>query len=134
MIILLADPIRRNRMIGKKTYLVFGDAVKCFDKLWLKDCIVELYKMGIAPDDLLMLYLMNEKAKIKVKTPIGETDMFEVKEIVKQGTIWGPEMCCVETDAINRVGENCTTAIGDVLYGILGYVDDVMGAGSANKI
>ena len=134
LIILLADLIRRNRMIGKKTYLVFGDAVKCFDKLWLKDCIVELYKMGIAPDDLLMLYLMNENAKIKVKTPIGETDVFEVREIVKQGTIWGPEMCCVETDAINRVGENCTTAIGDVLYGILGYVDDVMGAGSADKI
>ena len=60
--------------------------------------------------------------------------MFEVEEIVKQGTIWGPEMCCIETDSINRIGENCMTAIGEILYGILGYVDDVMGAGSAEKI
>ena len=35
--------IHRNRTIGRKTNPVIGDAEKIFDKLWLKDCIVELY-------------------------------------------------------------------------------------------
>ena len=46
LLILLSDLIRRNRIMGRRTYLVFGDAIKCFDKLWLRDCLVEMYKMG----------------------------------------------------------------------------------------
>ena len=133
-VILLADVVRRNRALGRKTYLIFGDAVKCFDKLWLRDCLLELYKSGVAPQDIYMLYMLNKGANIKIRTPVGETDTFECEEIVKQGTIWGPEMCCVTTDSINRIGEDCTSAIGNVLYGILGYVDDVLGAGTAEKI
>ena len=36
--IVLSEVIRRNRKMKIKTYIVFGDAVKCFDKLWLKRC------------------------------------------------------------------------------------------------
>ena len=42
--IILSEVIRRKKKLGKKCYLMFGDAVKCFDKLWLKDSLVELYK------------------------------------------------------------------------------------------
>ena len=134
LMILVSDLTRRNKQIGRKTYLLFGDAIKCFDKLWLRDCLVEMYKMGIQPQDILMIYLLNKTANIVVKTPVGDTDIFTAKEIVKQGTIWGPEMCCIETDSINRIGENCMTAIGEIEYGVLGYVDDVLGAGGAEKI
>ena len=134
LMILLSDIVRRNKKIGRKTYLLFGDAIKCFDKLWLRDCLVEMYKMGIDPQDILMIYLLNKTANIVVKTPVGDTNVFTVTEIVKQGTIWGPEMCCIETDSINRIGENCKTTIEEIEYGVLGYVDDVLGAGSAEKI
>ena len=58
--IVLSVVIRKNRKIGIKTYIVFGDAVKCFDKLWLKDALVELYKAGCSPADVVMIYEMNK--------------------------------------------------------------------------
>ena len=32
--------------------MFFADAVKCFDKLWLQDCIIELAKLGYSKNDL----------------------------------------------------------------------------------
>ena len=34
------------------TYLFFADAVKCFNKLWLKDCLLEMYNLGYGPNTL----------------------------------------------------------------------------------
>ena len=133
-VITINNIIHRNKMIGKKTYLVFGDAEKCFDKLWLKDCIIELYKTGMKQQDVVMVYLMNEKATVTVRTPIGDAKEFETREIVKQGTVWGPEMCCLETDSINRIGEGKGTRIGRETIGVLGYVDDLVTAGNAEQV
>ena len=133
-LLIISELIRTNKVIGKKTYLIFGDAVKCFDKLWLLDSIVELYKLDVCPQDLLMVYLLNKTANITIKTPIGETESFRAEETVKQGTIWGPEICCVETDRINEIGEDCKSMISDVEVGVLGYMDDILGAGTAEKI
>ena len=58
--------------MGKKTYIVFGDAVKCFDKLWLKDALVELYKAGCSPEDVVMMYEMNKDTEITIVTPVGK--------------------------------------------------------------
>ena len=43
----------------------------------------------------------------------------------------GPTMCCVETDQINRIGEDQTRPLGNEIIGILIFVDDVMSAGNA---
>ena len=48
-LIVLNAVIEKRRKFGKKTYIMFGDAVKCFDKLWFKDGLVELYKAGMPP-------------------------------------------------------------------------------------
>ena len=53
---------------------------------------------------------------------------------VKQGTIWGPEMCCIETDSINRLGEYSEVNIGKIEAGILGYVDDILGGEMAESV
>ena len=37
----------QNRRLKNKTYLYFADAYKCSDRLWLKDCLVELWKAGM---------------------------------------------------------------------------------------
>lgn len=39
----------------------------------------------------------NEHAKFKIFTSFGETRIFEVDNIVKQGTILGPNLCSVLT-------------------------------------
>ena len=55
-----------SAIIGKRrterfnTYLFFADAVKCFDKLWLKDCLIELKTLGYKHNDLKILCEMNK--------------------------------------------------------------------------
>ena len=132
--LVLVDVLQRNKRLNRKTYLVFGDAVKCFDKLWLRDCLLELYKAGVPPQDIEMLYSMNKEASVTVRTPVGESKPFTCEEIVKQGTVWGPELCCISTDGINRIGENCESNTGKVAFGILGFMDDLFGLGSPNKV
>ena len=129
--IILSEIIRRNRKMGVKTYVVFGDAVKCFDKLWLKDALVELYKAGCSPSDVVMMHEMNKDTEITIVTPVGKTERIKVGEIVKQGTVLGPTLCCVETDQINNIGEDQTRPLGNEIVGILIFVDDVMSAGTA---
>ena len=51
---------------------------------------------------------MNKNVKARVKTPLGETKEFPLKEIVRQGTIMGPPLCGVSTDRINRIEEDRT--------------------------
>ena len=127
--IILSEVIRKNRKLGRKTYIVFGDAVKCFDKLWLKDCLVELYNAGCNPQDIQMMYLMNQDTEVTVVTPSGATEKINVGEIVKQGTVLGPTLCCVVTDQVNCIGESQIGSIGRHKIGILVFVDDVMSAG-----
>ena len=42
--------IENQRQYKNKTYLFFADAKKCFDKLWLKDCL------GYSPGMIRSLY------------------------------------------------------------------------------
>ena len=129
--IVLSEIIRKNRKMGRRTYIVYGDAVKCFDKLWLKDSLVELFNAGCSPQDIQMMHLLNENTEVTVVTPSGTTEKLKVGEIVKQGTVLGPTLCCVVTDQVNGIGEEQTGCIGNQRIGILVFVDDVMSAGSA---
>ena len=51
-IIMVSDIISQNKKDKVPTYLFFQRCRKCFDKLWLKDCIVELENLGFPPIDL----------------------------------------------------------------------------------
>ena len=48
--LIIMNTIIENQSARKlNTYMFFADAVKCFDKLWLKDCIrnvKEMYNLG----------------------------------------------------------------------------------------
>ena len=70
--------------------MTFYDTEKCFDSLWLDDCINSLYENGVKDDILDLIYRLNQKAEIVVRTPIGETDPFVVNDLVRQGTVLGP--------------------------------------------
>ena len=84
--------------------MIFGDAIKCFDKLWLRSCIIELYRAGVDVSDIYFIYCMNKQSKVMIRTSVGDTKYIDVGETVKQGSILGPTIACLETDAINRLG------------------------------
>ena len=44
---------------------------------------------GIQDDTLYLVYLMNRKAHVTVKTPFGDSDPFTTTDLVKQGTCLG---------------------------------------------
>ena len=44
------------------------DVQKCFDALWVEDCINDIYETGFDNDKLPLLFLENQNAMIAVKT------------------------------------------------------------------
>ena len=69
-----------NNFINSETYVFFADAYKCFDKIDLKTSLVDLYEM-LGAHETKLVYEMNKKATITVKTPVGNTNPIRVKEI-----------------------------------------------------
>ena len=93
--IMMNAVIDQNRRLKKKSYLYFADAYKCFDRLWLKDCLVELWKAGMREREITIIYEMNRLANIEIRTPNGITKDILVNDIVRQGTIFGPKLCYI---------------------------------------
>ena len=54
--------------------MFFANAVKCFDKVWLQDCLSEMYNLGYDPNTLKILHEMNRKTDIIIRTPMGNTE------------------------------------------------------------
>ena len=101
------------RYKNRDLHVFYGDLQKCFDKLWLKDCIVKLSKSGMNLRELMLVHSLNEEAIIYVQTPYEETKMFRAKEIVRQGTIWGPTLCAIVTDKVNSIHTTVKEKYGD---------------------
>ena len=58
--------------------------------IWLEDCINYLWDNGIKDDTLSLIYYMNVKADVIVKTPFGGYRSDNLTNILKQGTVLGP--------------------------------------------
>ena len=59
-LIILNSIIENQIQNENKTYLFFADAKKYFDKLWLKDCLIEMYNLGYSPSTIRNLYETNK--------------------------------------------------------------------------
>ena len=131
-VMLTLSLIEQNRYHKRSTYITFTDAEKCFDKLWLSDGIHELWRCGTDIRDCMIIRKLNAKAIVTVRTPVGITDVFELEEIVRQGTVYGPQICISSMDKINIIGKNITTFYGPKLPIKAGvFMDDVSGSGGA---
>ena len=75
-----------------------------------------------------------KKQDVIIKTPVGNTDNIQVKEVVKQGKIFGPIMCCAETSTVNSIGEEVKYRYGKINIGMPGFMDDIATAGKAENI
>ena len=83
-IIMMRVVIDNNVRLNKKTYCYFADAYKCFDKLWLKDCLVEMWRAGMREKEVMLIYELNRKADIVIETPVGMTENITVTEIINR--------------------------------------------------
>ena len=129
-IMTLNEIISYNKYLNKETYIIFADAYKCFDKLKLKNCIIDLYKI-IGAKEAMNVYRLNEIGNATIDTPLGKVGPIKVNNIVRQGTIIGPKLCCINTDKINNIGRKCITSIGpNIKVEMLTYVDDINFASS----
>ena len=72
-LIILNSIIKDQRQNKNKTYLFFVDAKKYFDKLWLKDYLIEIYYLGYSPGTIRILYEIDKTSNIVVDTPVGKT-------------------------------------------------------------
>ena len=68
---------------------------------WLKEgggeivkSLSKMYKLGYDPNTLKILYEMNKETDIIIRAPVGNTNNIQIKEVVKQGTIFGHIMLC----------------------------------------
>ena len=79
------------------------DVYKCFDSLWLSECINDLFEAGLTNDKLKLLYLSNKTANIAIKTSSGQTERFSIEDIVMQGTVWAGLMCTLTMDKLCKL-------------------------------
>ena len=102
---------RKNRNIRDHLFIVYGvihsvlngsedpvdiqiyDVEKCFDALWLEDCMLDLYET-LPPEardnKLSLIYKMNQDNYVAVNTAVGQTERVNLKNIVMQEGKWDP--------------------------------------------
>ena len=78
------------------------DYRQCFDTLWVQECMNDLYKGGIKDDRFKLLYNINTKVDVAVKTPIGKTKRGVITNAIIQGDVFGPMFCAKQVDEIGK--------------------------------
>jgi hypothetical protein len=127
-VFLVRSCINHAKYLDSPLYLNFYDFRQCFDKLWLEDSIISLYKLGLQDELLALIYKTNFKARISVKTPIGRSDYFTKTSIVKQGSVTASSLCSSSTGEFCDVNKVGGIPIGKAVISTLAYVDDVVTA------
>ena len=106
------------------------DIEKCFDALWVEDCINDIYDAGFKNDKLPLLFIENQIAKIAVKTPSGMSDRVSIQNVIMQGTVWGSLCCTTSMDKLGKHVYDHEELIykykGKVKIPSLGMVDDIL--------
>ena len=104
------------------------DISKCFDKLWLKECLNDLYEAGLSSSNLNLLYEGNKECFLSIKLPGSKTKRIKLKDLVMQGSVWGPLSCTSSMDKIGqrsyKTGSPLYTYKGLVSIPPLGMIDD----------
>ena len=100
-IIIINAIIQKQRQGHKNAYLFIADAEKYFEKLWLKDCLIEMEEIGYNRNATWN----EQKAEIIIDTTVGQIESINIKEMVKQGSIFRPIMCCATMSKVNNIWE-----------------------------
>ena len=113
------------KYLNRPVYIVLYDYSQCFDSLWLDDCLLSLWKLGVNNDVLSLIREMNKESNIVVKTPFGPTEQFTVHNIVQQGSVCGGVLCSASTGEVLAEIPMGGTEVGNSVIKVLVYVDDI---------
>lgn len=112
------------------------DLEKCFDALWLDDCLNDVYDT-VGEDNhndkltLIVIYEASQENLVSVKTKLGGTERENIPNIVQQGGTWGSLVCSNSVDTLGRKcqsrGEHFYLYKGVVRVLPLAMVDDLNG-------
>ena len=135
VLFILNNTVSEFKAEKKDLYILFGDLEKCFDKLYLKDCIIELIDGGMPIEEAMYVYEMNRNIKAVIDTPHGRTEAIQIDEAVRQGTIFGTTMCGVSINRINKMGKPDPLILHESIeIECPIFVDDISGMGKATRI
>ena len=62
----------------------------------------DLWEAGINDDHLALIYKVNERVNVSVKTPFGFTERETIERVVMQGEVFGPLCCSVQVDTFGK--------------------------------
>ena len=80
------------------------DIELCFDKLDLKEALNVFWDSGVQNEYFALLYELNKKIDILIKSSVGKTRREAVDEIIAQGGIFGGLQC---SNLIDTIGKEC---------------------------
>ena len=87
------------------------DIEKCFDALWLEDClndVIETLPEDKCDDEIALVYEASKVNLVAVKTAVGLTERKDFPSIVQQGGTWGSLLCA---NTIEKIGRECSNQI-----------------------
>ena len=117
---------------GESCDICVYDIKKCFDSLWMHECINDLFENGLTNDKLCMIYYSNINASIAIKSPSGISERFSIHNKVMQGTVWSGLMCTCTIDSLAKISYNDSSLLykykNNVNVPPLQMVDDVITA------
>ena len=88
----------------KPINIIVADFQLCFDGLSLPLACRDLYESGCQDDKLALLYNVNKTNSVAVKTSLGLTDRFILKDNVLQGDVFGNILA---SNQIDKFGKEC---------------------------
>ena len=115
--------IDHAKYLNQSVTILFYDFKQCFDKLWLENCLISLWDVGIRNEWLPLTLELNNNAKVVCNTPYGPAAPFNVGRIVKQGTVLGSGLCGAQTAEYGA--DVVGFQIGDVNVKPPVFVDDI---------
>ena len=124
---LLRGAVNHSIYMNKPLFITMYDFRQCFDKIWLEDALITLWKLGVRDDMLKLISILNEKSEVVVKTSVGETEMFELGPNAKQGTVLGPILSSASIAECCQEQKQGGVTIGSTVIRSLAYVDDLAG-------
>ena len=78
------------------------DINKCFDEMWFEETHNDLFDMKVQDKKFAVIAKLDEEAEVIVKTPAGPTSEFKLKELIMQGSVFGPIKATVQIDTLGR--------------------------------
>ena len=123
---LLRGIIDHSKYLNRPVYLVLYDYSQCFDSLWLDDCLLSLWNLGVRNEILSLIKDINKRCNIIVKIPVGQYEEFTIENIVQQGSVSEGTLCSASTGEVNAEINFGGAQIGNCNIKCLVYVDDII--------